>query len=82
MKLFCPDFQLCGIAVLTDSHVSGEERVVLGLSLLLPPDWLLLLFEEQKMLMGKMWELGGSASARSLDLCAGSGPLHPAAMQE
>lgn len=56
--------------------------MVLGLSLLLPPGGLLVLFGEQNMLMGKMWELRGSASARSLDLSAGSGPLHPAAMWE
>lgn len=29
-KLFCPDFQLCKIASLTDFDLSGEEGTVLG----------------------------------------------------
>lgn len=37
VKLFCPDFQLCKIASLSDFDLSGEERMVLGLGLLLLP---------------------------------------------
>lgn len=37
VKIFCPDFQLREIAALTDFDLSGEEGMVLGLSLLQLP---------------------------------------------